>query len=205
MRVDVNGVGIEFEVSGPDEGRPVVLLHGFPDSGRLWHNQVPPLADAGFRVIVPDLRGYGRSDKPAEVDAYNLLFLAGDVLGVLDAVGVVSRRGSPPAGEVVVHAAVPVPGRRRAVALERRLGELPSVFPPSRRRRSRRRARAWRVVDAGPQLVPSEHPARVLGRASQPAPAGAGADHGGVVERRLRAHRGPDDTLRETLRQLVPI
>jgi pimeloyl-ACP methyl ester carboxylesterase len=88
MRIDVNGVGIEFDVSGPDAGRPVVLLHGFPDSGRLWRNQVPVLADAGFRVIVPDLRGYGRSDKPAEVDAYNLLFLAGDVLGVLDAVGV---------------------------------------------------------------------------------------------------------------------
>ena len=88
MRVDVNGVGIEFEVSGPDAGRPVVLLHGFPDSRRLWRNQVPVLVDAGFRVIVPDLRGYGRSDKPADVAAYNLMFLAGDVLGVLDAVGV---------------------------------------------------------------------------------------------------------------------
>ena len=66
MRVDVGGVGIEYEVTG--EGRPVVLLHGFPDSGRLWRNQVPALADAGFKVIVPDLRGYGRSDKPPEVE-----------------------------------------------------------------------------------------------------------------------------------------
>jgi len=65
MRVDAGGVGIEYEVTG--EGRPVVLLHGFPDSGRLWRHQVPALADAGFKVIVPDLRGYGRSDKPAEV------------------------------------------------------------------------------------------------------------------------------------------
>src|SRR6267143_5160664 len=86
MRSVANGVGIEFDVTG--SGTPVVLLHGFPDTRRLWRNQVPALADAGFRVIVPDLRGYGRSDKPAEVDAYNLLFLAGDVLGVLDAVGV---------------------------------------------------------------------------------------------------------------------
>ena len=62
MRVDVGGVGIEYEVTG--EGRQVVLLHGFHDSGRLWRNQVPALADAGFKVIVPDLRGYGRSDKP---------------------------------------------------------------------------------------------------------------------------------------------
>jgi pimeloyl-ACP methyl ester carboxylesterase len=86
VRTDVNGVGIEYEVTG--EGRPVVLLHGFPDSGRLWRNQVPALAEAGFQVIVPDLRGYGKSDKPEGVDQYAIPFLAGDVLGVLDAVGV---------------------------------------------------------------------------------------------------------------------
>jgi pimeloyl-ACP methyl ester carboxylesterase len=85
VRVDVSGVGIEFEVTG--EGRPVVLLHGFPDSGRLWRNQVPALAGAGFQVIVPDLRGYGASDKPEATDAYVLPLLAGDVLGVLDELG----------------------------------------------------------------------------------------------------------------------
>jgi pimeloyl-ACP methyl ester carboxylesterase len=79
--VDVNGVGIEYQVTG--QGRPVVLLHGFPDSGRLWRHQVTALAEAGFRVIVPDLRGYGRSDKPAEVEAYSLPLLAGDVMAVL--------------------------------------------------------------------------------------------------------------------------
>ena len=65
-----------------------MLLHGFPDSSRLWRNQVPALVAAGFQVIVPDLRGYGASDKPANVDDYAIPFLAGDVLGVLDAVGV---------------------------------------------------------------------------------------------------------------------
>ena len=68
MRADSGGVGIEYQVTG--EGRPVVLLHGFPDSGRLWRHQVRALADAGFKVIVPDMRGYGRSDKPADVAAY---------------------------------------------------------------------------------------------------------------------------------------
>jgi pimeloyl-ACP methyl ester carboxylesterase len=68
-RVDVDGVGIEYQVTG--EGRPVVLLHGFPDSGRLWRHQVPALAAAGFQVVVPDLRGYGRSGKPEAVDAYS--------------------------------------------------------------------------------------------------------------------------------------
>jgi pimeloyl-ACP methyl ester carboxylesterase len=80
-RVDVNGVGIEYQVTG--QGRPVVLLHGFPDSGRLWRHQVTALAEDGFRVIVPDLRGYGLSDKPSEVEAYSLPVLAGDVMAVL--------------------------------------------------------------------------------------------------------------------------
>ena len=86
MRVDSGGVGIEYEVTG--EGRPVVLLHGFPDSGRLWRHQVGALADAGYKVIVPDMRGYGASDKPADVAAYNMLFLVSDVGAVLDDAGV---------------------------------------------------------------------------------------------------------------------
>jgi pimeloyl-ACP methyl ester carboxylesterase len=80
-RAESGGTGIVYEVTG--EGRPVILLHGFPDSGRLWRHQVPVLAEAGFQVIVPDLRGYGRSGKPADVEAYSLLMLAGDVQAVL--------------------------------------------------------------------------------------------------------------------------
>jgi pimeloyl-ACP methyl ester carboxylesterase len=85
VRADVAGVGIEYEVAG--EGPPVVLLHGFPDSGRLWRHQVPALAEAGFKVIVPDMRGYGRSDKPTEVAAYTMDLLVGDVLAVMSAAG----------------------------------------------------------------------------------------------------------------------
>jgi pimeloyl-ACP methyl ester carboxylesterase len=81
VRVDSAGVGIEYEVTG--KGPPVMLLHGFPDSGRLWRHQVPALAEAGFRVIVPDLRGYGRSDKPAEVKAYRREHLVSDMLAVM--------------------------------------------------------------------------------------------------------------------------
>ena len=80
-RVEVDGVGIHYDVTG--KGRPVLLIHGFPDTGRLWRHQVPALAAAGFKVIVPDLRGYGRSDKPASAENYALPFLAGDMLGVL--------------------------------------------------------------------------------------------------------------------------
>ena len=88
MRVEVNGVGTEFDVWGDDGGRPVVLLHGFPDSAQLWRNQVPPLVEAGFRVITPDLRGFGRSDQPADVDAYSLVHPAGDVMAILDELGI---------------------------------------------------------------------------------------------------------------------
>src|SRR3984957_9029682 len=76
-----DGVDIHYEVTG--SGPPVVLLHGFPDSSRLWRHQVPALADAGFRVIVPDMRGYGASAKPADVDAYNILHVVADVGAVL--------------------------------------------------------------------------------------------------------------------------
>jgi pimeloyl-ACP methyl ester carboxylesterase len=85
-RLDVNGVGIATEVHG--EGQPVIMLHGFPDSGRLWRNQVPVLAEAGFQVIVPDLRGFGASDKPEGIDQYAFPALVGDVIGVLDHLGV---------------------------------------------------------------------------------------------------------------------
>ena len=86
MRVDNQGVGIEVADEG--SGRPVVLLHGWPDSGNLWHHQVKALTGAGFRTIVPDLRGFGASDAPEATDQYALPFLAGDVLAVLDQLGV---------------------------------------------------------------------------------------------------------------------
>ncbi|MGO8875219.1 MAG: alpha/beta fold hydrolase [Acidimicrobiales bacterium] len=88
MDVDSGGVNIHVEVTGPQDGRPVLLLHGFPDSGRLWDRQTPALAEAGYRVIVPDQRGYGQSDKPADVDSYSLIYAAADVAAVLDALEV---------------------------------------------------------------------------------------------------------------------
>ena len=90
--VDSGGVHIHHELHGPEDGPPVVLLHGFPDTGRMWRHQVTALADAGYRVVVPDQRGFGRSDKPTEVEAYNVLSLAGDVLAILDHHGIARTR-----------------------------------------------------------------------------------------------------------------
>src|SRR5690349_14398630 len=70
MKIDTNGVTLDVQVEG--EGQPVVLIHGFPDTKRLWSKVVPGMVDAGFQVIVPDTRGYGASSKPAEVDAYSI-------------------------------------------------------------------------------------------------------------------------------------
>lgn len=82
----MNGVSLHVEEHG--DGVAVLLLHGFPDSGRLWRHQVPFLVANGFRVIVPDMRGFGRSDLPGEVAAYRLREAAGDVTGIMDALGV---------------------------------------------------------------------------------------------------------------------
>ena len=79
---------LSFSVQDEGSGPAVVLLHGFPDSHTLWRYQVPALIDAGYRVIVPDLRGFGESSKPAEVERYGILDLVGDVLGILDSAGV---------------------------------------------------------------------------------------------------------------------
>jgi pimeloyl-ACP methyl ester carboxylesterase len=77
--------GLTFHVV--DEGKgpaTVLLLHGFPDSSFLWRNQIPTLVAAGYRVIAPDLRGFGASDKPAKESAYDLRqAIIPDVLGIL--------------------------------------------------------------------------------------------------------------------------
>ena len=66
----------------------MLLIHGFPDSSRVWRNQVPVLVEAGKRVLTPDLRGFGESDKPAAVEEYAVSRSVADMIAVLDAVGV---------------------------------------------------------------------------------------------------------------------
>jgi pimeloyl-ACP methyl ester carboxylesterase len=84
-RTSVTGDGVKLAVLDVGEGRPVVLLHGFPDSSYLWRRQLPALVDAGLRVIAPDLRGFGESDRPEQVEDYALSHSVRDVLAVLDA------------------------------------------------------------------------------------------------------------------------
>jgi pimeloyl-ACP methyl ester carboxylesterase len=86
--IHANGINLSVIDEGPRDGTPVLLIHGFPDRGSMWHNQIAALTDAGYRVIAPDLRGFGDSDAPEGVDQYSLFTIMGDITGVLDALGV---------------------------------------------------------------------------------------------------------------------
>jgi pimeloyl-ACP methyl ester carboxylesterase len=87
VRLPINGIELAVAEHGPVDGPVVVLLHGFPELGFSWRHQVGPLAAAGYRVLVPDMRGFGDSDAPDEAEQYAVDVLAADVLGLLDHVG----------------------------------------------------------------------------------------------------------------------
>ncbi len=74
--------------AGPSNGPVVLLLHGFPEHWVTWRKQIPALAEAGFHVVAPDMRGYGSSDRPEGVSEYRIEKLAADVAGLIDALGV---------------------------------------------------------------------------------------------------------------------
>ena len=82
-----NGVRLHCALAGPDDGPLVVALHGFPEFWRGMSGVVVTLAKAGFRVVAPDQRGYGRSEKPKGIDAYRVEELTADVVGIIDAMG----------------------------------------------------------------------------------------------------------------------
>jgi pimeloyl-ACP methyl ester carboxylesterase len=84
--------GLRLQVQSVGQGPAVVLLHGFPDTHLVWRKQVAPLIAAGFRVLAPDLRGYGGSDAPLAVDAYRLEHLCADILAMLDQLGIPRAR-----------------------------------------------------------------------------------------------------------------
>ncbi|MGH7120527.1 MAG: alpha/beta fold hydrolase [Acetobacteraceae bacterium] len=78
---------IRLHVAEQGEGPLIVLCHGFPECWYSWRHQLPALAKAGFRAVAPDLRGYGRSDRPEEVEKYTILHDIGDIVGLVDALG----------------------------------------------------------------------------------------------------------------------
>ena len=85
---NTNGIKMHYVEQG--SGPLVVLCHGWPESWYSWRHQIPALAAAGFRVVAPDQRGYGQTDAPAPIESYNILNLVGDIVGLVNSLGVES-------------------------------------------------------------------------------------------------------------------
>ncbi len=85
--IELESTRLHVIEAGPTDGPLVILLHGFPEFWFGWHNQIACLAEAGWRVLVPDQRGYNLSSKPSGLSAYRMDRLAGDVIGLMDALG----------------------------------------------------------------------------------------------------------------------
>lgn len=83
--VETNGIRMHIAEQGT--GPLVLLLHGFPESWYTWEKQLGTLAQAGYHVVAPDMRGYGQTDRPAKVEQYTQLHLVGDVIGLMDTLG----------------------------------------------------------------------------------------------------------------------
>ena len=83
--IETNGITLRTIVEG--DGPLAILLHGFPRCWYLWRHQIDPLKEAGFRVAVPDQRGYGASSRPERIEDYNILELAADIIGLADTLG----------------------------------------------------------------------------------------------------------------------
>ncbi len=84
QRIATNGIELDVLESGPNDGPLIVFAHGFPESAWSWRHQLKAMGDAGWHAIAPDQRGYGRSSKPSEVEAYSTDHLGGDLLGLVD-------------------------------------------------------------------------------------------------------------------------
>jgi pimeloyl-ACP methyl ester carboxylesterase len=82
----INGIALHVVIAGPESGKPLIFLHGFPEFWFAWRLQIDHFVSSGYRVIIPDQRGYNLSDKPAGIASYSIDLLARDVVGVLDTV-----------------------------------------------------------------------------------------------------------------------
>lgn len=84
---EINGISLHAVEAGPGDGPLVILLHGFPEFWWAWRHQIAPLAEAGFHVVAPDMRGYNTSDAPQDIESYRLDTLVADIVALADAFG----------------------------------------------------------------------------------------------------------------------
>jgi pimeloyl-ACP methyl ester carboxylesterase len=114
--IEANGLRQHVAVAG--EGPAILFCHGWPETWYSWRHQLPALAAAGFRALAPDMRGYGRTERPEAIEAYTQLHIVGDMVGLLDALDIPNAVivGHDWGAPVAWHAALMRPDRFRAVA-----------------------------------------------------------------------------------------
>ena len=113
--VEANSIRMHITEAGG--GPLVVLCHGFPECWYSWRHQLRALAEAGFHAVAPDMRGYGQTDAPEEIEQYTLLHLVGDMVGLLHGLGAETAviAGHDWGAPVAWHAALLRPDRFRGV------------------------------------------------------------------------------------------
>lgn len=117
FQIPVGDLTFDVLISGPDDGTPILALHGFPESAATWGKVTPLLTAAGYRVISPDQRGYSAQARPTDVDAYRIEHLVADAIGLLDALGLPDAHlvGHDWGAAVAWHVAGRHPGRIRSL------------------------------------------------------------------------------------------
>jgi pimeloyl-ACP methyl ester carboxylesterase len=141
-----NGLRLHVVQCGPADGPLVILLHGFPEYWFSWRAQLPALVAAGYRVWVPDQRGYNLSDKPLGVENYVLPTLAADIIGLIDAAGRAQAAvvGHDWGGIVAWYLAAHYPGRVARTAIIN--VPHPRVMLPNLGRAPNQLLRSWYIV-----------------------------------------------------------
>ncbi|MDP6377177.1 MAG: alpha/beta hydrolase [Pseudomonadales bacterium] len=117
QHIDSNGIRMRLAVAG--DGPVVLLAHGWPESWYSWRHQLRALSEAGYRAVAPDMRGYGETDAPKPVEAYDIATLAADMVGVLDALGVDQAHmvGHDWGAPVATHTVITYPDRFASLTL----------------------------------------------------------------------------------------
>jgi pimeloyl-ACP methyl ester carboxylesterase len=111
--------GIKMHIAEQGQGSLVILCHGFPECWYAWRHQIGVIAEAGFHVVAPDLRGYGQTDRPQPIEAYNILELTSDIVGLIHALGAEQAIliGHDQGAPLAWHCALLRPDLIRAIAL----------------------------------------------------------------------------------------
>jgi pimeloyl-ACP methyl ester carboxylesterase len=175
VRIEVGGLSFDVAVGGPEQGDPVLLLHGFPENSRMWDGVVPLLHEAGLRTIAPDQRGYSPAARPAEVSAYAIGEIVGDALGLLDALDLpaVHVVGHDWGAVVGWHLAAKHPNRVRtftAVSVPHPASHANAIQTDAEQQRLSAYIRTFRVPEVAEATLLADD-ARRLRRALRPLPA----------------------------------